>query len=214
MQPFWNRLGFAVVTLGYVPVCRHRTPRNYVMMGYFCSGKFYGTHSEEIRQELCRPDLIPEKSRILLQRIQSCNSVCMHIRLGDYVDPQKHFREKFYVCGPEYYLTAMKKACEELQNPTFFVFTNDVSSASQMEFLCGEDVVFVPEGNTAVEDLQLMGQCKHYILSNSTYSWWGQFLCENREKRVYAPKHWFRTEMPEDYIEEGWVEIDTPFPMI
>ncbi len=214
MQPFWNRLGFGAVTLGYIPIHRYKHPRDYVMLGYFCSRHFYGSHVETIRKELCRPDLISERSQELLRKIRTCNSVCVHIRLGDYVDPTLQFRELFYVCGLKYYESAIQQACNDLEAPIFFVFTNDLKTASEFHFWEGLNVIFIPDGHTAVEDLQLMAQCKHYILSNSTYSWWGQFLCGNKEKHVYAPNRWFRSAMPEDYNESEWIQIDTPLPEI
>ena len=206
LQPIWNRLGFGVATLGYIPLKRYSIPKDYILRGYFFSTKFWGSHVEEIRKEFFKPELIPEVNRALAQQIQSCNSVAVHIRLGDYVNDSK-LKEVFYLCDEAYYQKAISLACRDLQDPVFFVFTNDIKSASAMQYPEKIRVVFIPEGSTAMEDLQLMAQCRHFIIANSTYSWWGQFLGQDPEKKVYAPNRWFRDDKPSDLAEAFWTEI-------
>lgn len=206
LQAFWNRIGFGAATLGYIPLKRHKKPKNYILHGYFLSPRFWGKHTETIRTEFYHPELISEKNQKLMQEIQSCNSVAVHIRLGDYVTDEAT-RKVFYVCDENYYRRAFEAVCDELQDPVLIVFTNDIKGASAYPFPQGVKTVFVPEGNSAVEDLQLMAQCKHFVISNSTYSWWGQFLGQNPSKRVYAPETWFREEKPMDLAMPFWVKL-------
>ena len=205
LQPIWNKLGLCMITDGYLPFSRKSPLKKFVCKGYFQSRRFWGTHTEEIRSELYRPDLISKDSQEYLEQIQTTNAVCLHIRLGDYVnDPG--IRNLFHVCDENYYLKAVETALAKLNNPTFFAFTNDQELANQIPFPKDAKIVWVPSGE-AVNDLQLMGQCRHFIISNSSYSWWGQFLSAAPDKVVFAPDRWFRSDKPVDLYEEEWVRI-------
>lgn len=211
LQPIWNRLGFCLSGLGYIPFRRYHWPRDYFLIGYFFSRRYWGNHSEEIREELYHPELISDRNTALAEEMRSCNAVAVHIRLGDYVD-NPYFRNFLYVCSPEYYRDAVAAAYRDLNDPVFYVFTNDREKAMQFPFPAEAKLVFVPEGNSAVEDLQLMAQCKHFIVSNSTFSWWGQFLSTNPNKKVYSPDQWYRDDRPADFYEEDWVKIRITLP--
>ncbi len=203
LQPLWNKLGICSVQNGYIPVARYGWPDKFVCRGYFQSAAFWGKYKEHIREELCRPDLIRQENQALLQKIRSCESVCLHIRLGDYVrDPI--IRKRHYVCDINYYRKAIKRAKEILHDPIFFVFTNENKTVQQLDLLTDEKWNLVPERNTALEDMQLMAQCKNHIISNSSFSWWGQFLSQNPQKKVFAPARWYRTDMPQDIYLKGW----------
>lgn len=211
LQPVWNWLGVSIITHGYLPIS-HRTPfRDRIYRGYFQSSRFYGPHAEQIRRELCRPELITGKNAALLEDIRSTNSVCVHIRLGDYLsDPEA--RKTLYVCDTSYYSDALRRAWETLTDPVFYVFTNDVEGTRKVIFPPEAKVVFIPGDNGAIEDLQLMAQCQHYVIGNSTFGWWGQFLSENKQRQVFAPDRWFRTDLPADQYEPFWTRIPVTLP--
>ena len=205
LQPWLNRMGLCVVTDGYLPFRRPSYLKDFACMGYFQSRRYWAHHTEEIRSELRRPDLIAESSRSALEQIRGTNAVCLHIRLGDYVnDPT--IRQLFYVCDAGYYQRAVQAALEQLECPVFFAFSNDPDTARQIPFPEQANIVWMPEGE-AVSDLQLMAQCRHFIMANSSYSWWAQFLGDAPDKRVYAPERWFRTDKPADLYEDTWIKI-------
>lgn len=212
LQSIWNLLGFAVVGTRYIPIKRHRFPRNYFCMGYYFSSRYFGCRGEQIRRELTHPELIGEKNKDLLAAIRASNSVAVHIRLGDYVSPK--WASGIFVCDAPYFYDAMEAACAELDDPTFFIFTNDRERASQMSFPPKAKVIFCPSDNSAVQDLQLMAQCNHFIISNSTFSWWGSFLGTCPDKKVYAPDIWYRDGTPTDLYEPGWTKIHVELPKI
>ena len=205
LQPWFNRMGLCVVTDGYLPFHRPSYLKDFVCLGYFQSRRYWTHHTDEIRRELRRSDLIAESSRSALDQIRSTNAVCLHIRLGDYVnDPT--IRHLFYVCDEGYYQRAVQAALEQLECPVFFAFSNDPDKARQIPFPKQANIVWMPEGE-AVSDLQLMAQCRHFIMANSSYSWWAQFLGNAPDKRVYAPERWFRTDKPADLYEDAWIKI-------
>ena len=121
LQPFWNRIGFCVVSSGYIPFKRYRHPKDFFMCGYFTSRRFLGKNTDVLRTELRHPELIPQTCAELVEQMHNTNSVAVHIRLGDYLQ-NPEYRKLFYLCNEEYYRKAFAAACEELKNPVFFIF--------------------------------------------------------------------------------------------
>lgn len=97
--------------------------------------------------------------------------------------------EQFNVCSEHYYQEAMKRIVEEIPYAKFFVFTDDVKGARD-HFSFPYEVVFESGDDPVWEKLRLMYSCKHFIIGNSTFSWWAQYLGRNPSKIVYAPKRW------------------------
>lgn len=78
---------------------------------------------------------------------------------------------------------------ERVIDPVFFVFSDDIQWVKD-NIKTDKDLVFVDKNNTAPDDMQLLSSCKHFIMSNSTFSWWSAFLSKNENKIVMAPKYW------------------------
>ena len=114
----------------------------------------------------------------------------MHIRRGDYLSPKyKHLN----VCDYQYYFESMNYIISKLNNPTFFIFSNtsdDLDWIKENYSLPGK-IVYVKNDNPDYEELRLMYSCKHFIISNSTFSWWAQYL-SNNSGIVIAPEIWNR----------------------
>lgn len=137
------------------------------------------------------------------RQILSNNAVCVHIRRGDYVN-----NPIFDVCGDSYYYKAMKYMKETVRDPVFYVFSDAVDEIEgTMSFPC--PVVYVRGRHQDYEDLYLMKNCRHFIMSNSTYSWWAQFLGQADDKIVIAPKKWCLTEdMSVGVYMKDWILMD------
>ncbi|MCK9581418.1 MAG: alpha-1,2-fucosyltransferase [Methanoregula sp.] len=174
---------------------------------YFQGEKYFKDISGELKKEfILKNDLSPNGQNILKQIIAS-NSVSVHLRRGDYVSDQK---TKAYhgVCEPEYYNKAVQIIKEKVVNPTFFVFSDDIGWAKSN--LNIEDSIFV--SNPEIKDCEemiLMSNCKHNIVANSSFSWWGAWLNNNPEKIVIAPKRWFLDKKVDknDIVPNGWIKI-------
>ena len=131
-------------------------------------------------------DVLPHNQQ-LMKDIQESESVCVTIRRGDFLYPE--FAFKHNVCNEEYFITAMKAIREELPNCKFFVFSDDVEEVKRiMHFPF--DVTYERGDDPVWEKLRLMYSCKHFIISNSTFSVWAQYLSRNPNKIVYAPIPW------------------------
>ena len=142
----------------------------------------------------------------LASEIQATVSVGVHIRRGDYV--ANPIANQFHgVCSLEYYLAAIAKLKEEIGAPRFFVFSDDIGWARQ-NLRLPDPTTFVDHNGEAhdYEDLRLMSLCKHHIIANSSFSWWGAWLSNNPDKIVIAPERWFRDPSmdPRDLVPEGW----------
>lgn len=126
------------------------------------------------------------------KKMEECNSVALHIRRGDYVWNPKVTNGTMPL---SYYEEAADFIASKAHSPTFFVFSDDLSWAKenlkipyQMEF------VTHPTDARDWEELFLMAACKHQIIANSSFSWWGAWLNQNPAKTVCAPKRWFADE--------------------
>jgi hypothetical protein len=166
--------------------------KNLLVCGFFQNYKFFNDYKEVIQNELKIKTEPSSANKAMLEKISNTNSVCVHIRRGDYLDERwSHLN----VCTTEYYKEAMKKIKADLENPVFYIFSNtkdDIEWIKQTYDFSEYQVVFVDLDNPDYEELRLMYSCKHFIISNSTFSWWAQYLGDYTEKIVFAPSEWNR----------------------
>ena len=139
--------------------------------------------TDEIKKDfvISRP---VEQEKETLDEIKSCNAVCVHIRVGDYKDAKN---KRFDVVTPEYFQRGIQYIQENVADPVFYVFTND--SEAVMKQYNIPDAHYVT-GFTDYQDMRLMMACKHFIISNSTFSWWTSYLAEFPGKLIIVPKKW------------------------
>lgn len=141
--------------------------------------------------------------------IHKSNAVSVHIRRGDYASNSK-VQKAYGVCSLEYYQQAIAYINNNINNPIFYVFSDDISWVKEnLNF--GERVEYVT-GKELLdsEEMILMSICKHNIIANSTFSWWGAWLNQNENKIVIAPTPWFNTNEKyfKDLIPLSWVRIN------
>ena len=160
--------------------------------GYWQWPHFFLQDSENLRKEL---ELVTEptsEAQAMIAKMRAGNSVSIHIRRGDYFS-NLNFAKAFGSCGVEYYRAASETLTELLgQQPTYYVFSDDLPWARENLKLVGK-AIFVDLNGAAAphEDLRLMSCCKHHIIANSTFSWWGAWLNPDPTKVVVAPRHWY-----------------------
>lgn len=126
---------------------------------------------------------ISESNQHYLEQIKGTNSVAVHIRRGDYVTLG------LVVCSVNYYAMCIKKMCEMVDNPVFYIFSDDIDWCKS-NLRVDANLVFVDNGNTTTDDFRLMYSCNHFIMSSSTFSWWASFLGKCPEKIIITPLHW------------------------
>ena len=180
-----------------------------VLVGFWQSEKYFHQISDVIRKDFTLTGELSAKTKELQQVIANSNSVSIHIRRGDYVKNPETLRNHG-VCEIDYYEAAMKLIAENVSNPDYFVFSDDIAWVKE-NLTVNRPVTFVNhnDGNHAYEDMYLMSQCKHNIIANSTFSWWAAWLNNNANKIVIAPKKWFNefNGNTKDLFPAGWMVI-------
>ena len=153
-----------------------------VFNGYWQSEKYFSPIADIIRRDFMFPEP-SQRNRELADEMSMCTSVSVHVRRGDYLG-------QYPLLTEGYYAPAMSYFTENFDNVHFYVFSNDILWCR--DHLKAEIITFV-DWNTGLDspaDMWLMTQCKHNIIANSTFSWWGAWLNQNKGKQVVAPKTW------------------------
>lgn len=166
--------------------------------GYFQSEKYFEKYKSIIRNELKVKKEVTSRERELLKEIQNCNSVGVSIRIGDdYVNSNE-----LNVCSQKYYYEAMDKILEKNEDVVFYIFSDSIEKVKE-KFNFKYKVKYI-EGFNDYESLRLLYNCKDFIISNSSFSWWGAYLSDNEEKVIIAPSKWYNNseERPDIYLKE------------
>lgn len=182
-----------------IPVLNHKL--NIYLGSYYQSESFFKDHAPQIKKELMVSAPPSEENRKILDRLCDTEeeSVCLHIRRGDYLT-----NPYFHVCTEDYYRSAVSLMTKKLHHPVFYVFSDDIEYAKTFCDSLSIDIVFGPGNNMDYEELRLMYTCKHFIISNSSFSWWAQYLAASTNKIVLAPDLW--SIPPEDnaIYQDSW----------
>jgi hypothetical protein len=185
-------------------------PDNVTLQGYFPSYKYFRGTEDFIRRDFTfnvEPD---ERNQKIIELISSSNSISVHLRRGDYISNKKT-REKFGLCNLTYYEKAVKYFAKMVKEPRFFIFTNDPDYAEDnLKINYPTKYVTHNSGRKSFEDMRLMSLCKHNIITNSSFSWWGAWLNRNPDKIVIAPSPAFDkvTLRDSDFYPELWILLD------
>ena len=178
---------------------------NQIFIGNFESPKYFNEIKETILKEFTPVHDKLEKNVSLYKKIETTESVCISIRRGDFLTEKN--KKAHYVCTERYFSRAIEKINEKVKNPRFFIFSDDIKWVKEnmqfpegTEFETGDDPVW--------EKLRLMYECKHFIISNSTFSWWAQYLSRNENKVVIAPTIWKNSYQNDDIYEDSWTLVE------
>ncbi len=181
---------------------------NVYLDGHWQSEKYFSDIESVIRYEFSFRSDPSELNRRILNGIASCESVSIHIRRGDYVTLTE--ANAFHgLCPAAYYQSAVDKISRRVDNPVFFVFSDDIAWARENLSL-GFETHFMDHNGPerGDEDLRLMSACRHHIIANSSFSWWGAWLSTHPEKIVCAPKKWFNRDIETpDNLPASWIRL-------
>lgn len=177
--------------------------------GYWQNEKYFKDTEEIIRKEFVVKGIMGDKDKVAAQSITHTNSVGVHIRRGDYITNAK-VNAIHGACDINYYLRAAEIIAAKTPNPYFFVFSDDHKWVKKnIAFACPATYVAHNGADKNYQDLRLMSMCRHNIIANSTFSWWGARLNANPDKIVVAPKRWQNdpTRDASDLIPKTWIKI-------
>jgi hypothetical protein len=181
---------------------------NSYLDGYFQSEKYFVEMKEILRDEFSLVDQLPKKYSLLDEKIKSINSVAIHVRRGDYLSNKDTLRIHG-VCSIDYYTNAINLIKERVSDPIFYIFSDDINWVKNNLDL-PENSEFIDGNENRPEiDLTLMMSCKHFIIANSSFSWWGAWLSSFESKVVIAPTPWFddANYVAEDIYSKQWIRL-------
>ena len=176
-------------------------------IGYWQSEKYFSKIRDSL---LCdfHFSVGEKKLQLIAKKMKQENSISVHIRRGDYLS-EKVIGRYGNICTKEYYANAIKNIESKIEDPIFYFFSDDIEwvktniSIDNGVYLCKDDFDDFHDWY----DMYLMTECKHNIIANSSFSWWGAWLNQNQCKMVIAPKIWLNgCEMP-DICPQEWIRL-------
>ncbi len=179
--------------------------------GYWQSERYFSAIRAQLLQELTlKSDWGPGNENMFRQiQVAGPGAVSLHVRRGDYVT-NTHTANYHGVCSLDYYRAAVAYVAERVAAPHFFIFSDDhdwVRENLQPGF--PTTFVAVNSSKNGIYDMMLMKICRHHIIANSSFSWWGAWLNPSTEKLVVTPQQWFKQADKDtsDLIPSGWVRL-------
>ncbi|PIQ22093.1 MAG: alpha-1,2-fucosyltransferase [Cytophagales bacterium CG18_big_fil_WC_8_21_14_2_50_42_9] len=182
----------------------HEQGKIIYVAGDFQNEAFFKDYQDVIRDAFYFKDINQDKENYSLgKEIISRESVSIHVRRGDYVN---HTIIK--PVSLTYYQKAIEKICLMVQEPYFYVFSDDIDWCKKNLNLSAS-CTFIQHntGKNSYKDMYLMSQCKHNIIANSSFSWWGAWLNNNPDKIVIAPNKWMLGRASTDIVPKTWILI-------
>ena len=180
--------------------------KNIYLEGYWQSYKYFSGIESTIRKEFSINHKFNEEEEEINQSILSTNSVCVNVRRSDFLVNSYHG-----VCNEKYFYKGINHIEQFDSNLEIFVFSDDIDWCEKnLKF--NRKTTFVGHeyaGDKFQSYLQLMTNCKHYVIPNSTFGWWAAWLASYERKIIVTPQAWFSDSKinTEDLIPKGWIRI-------
>ena len=170
--------------------------------GYWQNELYFSDIREELVRDLTSISSMSDLGVVYMEGIKKSNSVSLHVRRGNYLN-----LKNFNVLDIDYYMKAVEYIRKNVEKPTFYIFSDDLEwCKNSLGFL--DNCIFVDSTKTEIDDLKLMSFCKHNIIANSSFSWWGAWLNQNCKKTVIAPKGWLLNDPgSSNVILSDWVKM-------
>ncbi len=175
--------------------------------GHWQSEKYFGDAKDIIRKEFTLKNEPSNFFNKITKNIKEVDSISLHIRRGDYITEK--VQKTLTLCSLEYYQKAIQKIADKIENPIFFIFSDDIKWVKE-NLKIEYPMIFVSSDELKdYEELILMSKCKHNIIANSSFSWWGAWLNNNPNKIVITPKKWFKdtSKNTKDLIPKSWIRL-------
>lgn len=182
----------------------------YYYDGYWQSYKYFQDIQNKIKNEFSFKNELDQLNLRYAERILKDNSVSIHIRRGDYISNKRAEKVLNNICTKEYYEKAVSEIYKRFECPTFYIFSDDMDWVKSNIYF-GDNCTFVDwnNGKDSYKDMQLMSLCKHNIIANSSFSWWGAYLNSYDAKIVISPNKWTNDGKSniDDIIPNKWIRV-------
>lgn len=190
----------------------YRTPLRWPFIyykGFYQNERYFKDVEQEVRKAFTFDEsMFNERSQLCLEHLRrNPKSVSIHVRRGDYTEP-KHWLKLGQYASTTYFLNAIERMSKLLPGAQYYVFSDDLQWVR--DNLPLENAIYVDwnTGEDSWQDMMLMSNCRHNIISNSTFSWWGAWLNNNPDKIVMVPKRWNSSQMSTDLAPASWIPIE------
>ncbi len=184
-------------------------PDGAYVSGFWQTEKYFIDIEDTIRSDFKFAKEPSAENKEWLNKTAACTSVSIHVRRGDYVTVSKT-NQVHGTCGPAYYEQAIKEIAAAVNDPVFFFFSDDIAWVKEnIKTSWPSYYVDNNDDDHNYEDMRVMSSCKHHIIANSSFSWWGAWLNASKEKRVIAPSKWMNDPSvnTEDLVPASWIRI-------
>ena len=196
-------LGVFCISNAYVEYKNFKR-KNYYIDGSFECSKYFNDIRDILLNEFTPKQPIMEHNKNLQEILTQRNSVCVTIRTFKEIEDNNSMHNLYDVCDKEYYKRGMSYMASKIENPLFYVCSDDVQWVKENMDLGNFDIIYEKGNDPVWEKLRLMYSCKNFVIGNSTFSWWAQYLSRNENKIVVTPKRWFNDEF-QGYLIEDWM---------
>lgn len=209
-QPLLNKFWLYIFRLWFCDF-KDSNAKDKIFYWTFESAKYFDDIRDVLLEEFTPKYDILAHNIDLYNEIKKSESVCVTIRRWDFVNNDIQ-RKHLYICTPKYFYDSIKYIQNKLNNAKFFIFSDDIERCRK-NIKFPEWTVFERWDDPVWEKLRLMYSCKHFIISNSTFSWWAQYLSRNQNKIVCAPNRRANNTYKEnwelfDIYQDNWILID------
>lgn len=183
-------------------------PDDCYLMGNWQSEKYFKHIEGIIRTDFVFGKQLTERNSEVAAKIKNSVAVSLHVRRGD-IAANPTALAVHGLCSLDYYRRAIEYVVRQVERPEFFIFSDDmpwVRKHLKIHHPC--HYIGHNRGMECHFDMHLMSLCRHHIIANSSFSWWGAWLNPRRDKIVVAPERWFATEFDSaDIVPESWVRL-------
>jgi len=186
----------------------HQLTKDSYLQGYWQSEKYFTDVATQIREDFTFKLPMKNKDAELVLDMNQLNSVSLHVRRGDYAS-NPEATSVHGLCSIEYYQMAIKYISERVHLPNLYIFSDDIAWVkNNLKIDFPHHYINHNHGAESFNDMRLMSLCKHHIIANSSFSWWGAWLNASVDKIVVAPHRWFAIDADEsDLIPSGWTRL-------
>jgi hypothetical protein len=173
--------------------------------GFWQSEKYFSSIKDIIYNVFTFNSTISDKTKDILDSIQSTESISIHIRRGDYLSQYNSIYGG--ICSLSYYENAISRISDYISDPVFFIFSDDIAWAKENIDIPHSTYIDWNQKEDSWQDMFLISKCKHNIIANSTFSWWGAWLNKNPDKIVIAPQKFINNFDTPDLIPSDWITL-------
>lgn len=175
--------------------------------GYWQSWRYVEPIAEYLKGELTPNFELSERTQNSIKKIKDENAVFIGIRRGDYLASKKS-KKRFGSFPESYFIKGIEYIIKQVENPVFYLFSNDIEWVKKNMNL-GVKINYREKSHQTsdIEELLIMSACKHAIIVNSTFYWWGAWLINSSNKIIIAPQNWYADKSPIDIIPDTWIKL-------